>query len=345
MKKSIFLAFFFLVSCSSAPIENSSIEDLEAQDEIVTSSTNKVPDEVRVHVSVITHSEEYKKTGSEPDYVNDEDAFWSARKNVVNFAEMLHEEGVKYNYQSDWTFLLAATKFDKGDESTNGKNFLRYLKEDLGFEIDPHAHESEYSYADVAYLINELGVEPSNTAGGYIASPANRSKLEYLWEPVKGRIYKYTWQAEILWGGGTANHVDEEELWYSGIWRPKSDEQTTVNDDNAGLINVGRYKSGWDALDYLLEQDLKPGKIYTLGVMGHQRELDSTFIEEFRTQIQKFKKDERIVWTGLAEVVEIWKKDYSSEANMLKYDGLIEEDSAGFGGGGNQFLKNKLMNN
>jgi hypothetical protein len=309
--KKIFLSLLLLASCSSEP-------------------TATDPASVKVHVSIVTHSEE-PRSGTEPDYSNDEAAFWEKREQVVNFAEMLHEEGVKYNYQSDWSFLLAATMFDKGDESTNGKNFLRYLKEDLGFEIDPHAHETKYSYADVAYLINELGVEPSHTVGGHLALPTEDSKLEYLWSEVKGKVYDYSWQAEILWGGGTANHVDEDELWISGVWKPQDNENHGSHDENAPLPNVGKYKEGWDALTYLLEQDLQAGKIYTITIQAHQRDMDEAFIEEFRTQIQNFKSDDRIVWAGLSEVIEIWKSEYNSEPNLLKYDGPTDEDEQGSG--------------
>lgn len=366
MKKLLILCLLLTSCWGAGELSDEDYETIGGDEAVEDSSGNffksresgeaetSLPTDVRVYVSIVTHSEEWKSAKSgEPNYVEDEEAFWERRAQVVAFANMLHEEGVKYNYQSDWTFLLAATKFDDGDSSTNGKNILRYLKEDLGFEIDPHGHETTYNMADVAYLINELGVKPSNTAGGYIALPAEKSKLEYYWKTITGNKYNYKWKAKILWGGGTANHVDEAELWYSGIWRPKDDENSTVHDEDAPLINVGRYMEGWEALEYLLEQDLEAGKIYTLSVMGHQRDLDAEFIAEFRSQIQKFKEDSRIHWAGIAEVVDIWESEYNGEANQLKYDGPVEEDSSGFGtglnggglqGGGSLNLKSKVLN-
>ena len=45
---------------------------------------------------------------------------------MVAFAGMLAEEGVEFNYQSDWSLLEAAAMYDTGTVSTNGKNFLRF---------------------------------------------------------------------------------------------------------------------------------------------------------------------------------------------------------------------------
>lgn len=306
MKKiAIISLLIFLTSCT--PSNSTSPLNETSTGSTVTSHTTP-----KVYVSVVTHSEEYTH------YEEDEEQFNRSRKELVSFAQMLHDEGVAYNYQSDWTFLLAATKFDKGDESTNGKNFLRYFKEDLGFEIDPHAHETKYNYADIAYLINELGVEPSHIAGGYLAYPLNLSKFDYLQNEIKGNIYDYTWQAEVLWGAGVRSHINESDLWTSGVWRPKSAEDITV--DGGTLSAIGGYYNSWEGLDYLLTQDLDPNKIYTQAIFVPQG-MSKNFISEFKAEIEKRKSDERIQWAGLGEILDIWASEYGSESNILKYDG------------------------
>jgi len=301
----------FLTSCG-APSDSSK----------TTTTIN--PSSAKVYVVIVTHSEEEEK------YNENEKLFSSSRELLVNFAQILYDEEVAWNYQSDWTFLLAATQFDKGDESTNGKNFLQYFKEDLGFEIDPHAHETQYNYADVAYLISELGVEPSGVVGGFVASPANESKLDYLQNKIQGNIYDYSWTPEILWGAAVGGHQNESELWVSGIWRPKSAESYT--EDGGNLPAVGGYYTDWEGLDLLLSKDLDPNKIYTQGIFMGQRNLSEASISEFRSQIEKYKSDERIVWVGLSELIAIWEAEYGSESNILKYDG--EETSKGKGEAG-----------
>jgi len=295
-------------------------------------SQNQAP---TIYVSVVTHNEE-PLSGQYPDFVNDEDAFWEHREAVVNFAEMLKEEGVKYNYQSDWNFLLAATMYDQGTSSTNGKNFLRYLKEDLGAEIDPHAHETQYNYADVAYLIKELGVTPSHIVGGFLASPPEQSKVEYFRQSLKGIKYPdYDWKAEILWGGGTYKHQDDEELLVSGVWKPKDNENFLIHDGNAPLPNVGGYKSNWQGLNDLLQKqqngELEEGKIYTQTIFAGQLDmLRQNFIEDFRQQIRNSAEYEDaglIKWVGLKEAVDIWKSEYNSEPNIYAYKSASTQQS------------------
>lgn len=305
------LITLFFSACTPSPIEVDS--------PVSTPAPNVEVTEPKIYLSIVTHNEEPLQ-GIYPDYVNDEAAFWESREQLVNFAQMLHEEGVAYNYQSDWNFLLAATKYDQGTPSTNNKNFLRYFSEDLGFEIDPHAHETQYNYADVAYLIEQLGVEPSHVVGGFIAYPVEDSKLEYFWDDIEGRVYDTTWTPELLWGGGTANHQNEEALWTSGIWKPKGESNFSTHDNSAPIAVIGRYKTNWMGLQELLKQDLQPGKIYTQSVFAGQKDMNEQFTEEFRKKIQQFKSNETIVWAGLTEVLHIWETTYNAEPNILKYE-------------------------
>ena len=281
-----------------------------------------------IYVSIVSHNEEPRPGGSFPDFTQDEDTFWVHRNAVVRFAKMLHEKGVKYNFQSEWNFLLAATMFDTGTASTNGKNFLKYLVEDLGFEADPHAHETKYNYADVAYLMSQLlGGEPSHTVGGYIAYPPEQSKIEYFRDTLYGWHYDYAWKAEILWGGATPGHEDEDSLYAAGIWKPKDNENYLVHDEYAPLPEVGRYLPNWTGLyDLLAKQEageLRPGRIYTITIFVSQNfMLDTNFINTFREKIeslQPYVDSGRIVWVGLAEVVDIWRTQYEARPNIYSW--------------------------
>ncbi|MEK9155611.1 MAG: hypothetical protein AAB839_03090, partial [Patescibacteria group bacterium] len=127
---------------------------------------------IPIYVTFVTHNEQ-PDSGRYPDFEHDEDAFWEYREGLVAYADMLYDEGVAYNWQSAWNFLLAATKYDKGTSSTNGKNIVRYLQEDLGFLVNVHGHPSTYNEADVVYLIDALGAAPSGIMGGFVAAPAS----------------------------------------------------------------------------------------------------------------------------------------------------------------------------
>lgn len=309
--------------------EDSVEENVEGEEEIVEEDVSENPSVERdfapIYVSIYTHVEEPGKTS--PNYVKDEEAFWEMHDAALTFAEMLHEEGVAYNFQSDWNFLEAMALYDsEGTAETNNKNLLQYLSEDLDVGIDPHAHETTHTYADVAYLIAQLGVEPSGVVGGYIVSPAKDSKVEYLQEPIQGNFYDYTWEAEILWGGGVSLHQDEEPLWASGVWRPKSNTEFLI-DDPENIPTVGKYNPSWEGLDALLEKqksgELDPDKIYTVTIPGKQTDiLTKGYSEEFRTQLQQYTEETeegRIIWIEISDVIDVWEEEYNSEPNIYKY--------------------------
>ena len=270
-------------------------------------------------VSIVMHNEE---PPGNPDFVNNESAFWLHRAALVQFVDMLYANGVMFNYQSDWNFLRAVALYDTGTPSTNGKNVIRYIKEDLGFEVDPHAHETQYNYADVAYLIETLGVTPSHTVGGFLAGPPEDSKLEYLWQPITGTQYPtYTWQAEILWGGATSHHQDEESLWVSGVWKPKDNYHFVEHADGAPLPHVGGYGRKCDPLVQKQQDgELEEDKIHTCTMFVGQTDLLLPgYIQSFKQQIQALDAAGNIRWLGLAEVIDSWETEYGSEPNIFPY--------------------------
>ena len=270
--------------------------------------------------NIVMHNEEPPQY---PDYINNPGIFWQHRNALVTFVNMLHDMGVKFNYQSDWNFLMAVGLYDTGTPETNGKNVVRYIREDLGFEVDPHAHETQYNYADVAYLIQALGVTPSHTVGGFIADPPEASKLEYLWQPLTATHYPtYTWQAEILWGGGTYFHQDETALWVSGIWKPQDNEHFRVHSDSAPLPNIGSYGGNCDRLILKRENgELLADQLYTCTIFVPQ--ISTTipgFTPSFAQEILRYNAAGHIRWVGLAETLAIWQTEYGSQPNLLPYE-------------------------
>jgi len=213
-----------------------------------------------------------------------------------------------------------------GTPDTNNKNIVGYLKEDLGFEVDPHAHQTLYNYADVAYLIDALGMAPSHTAGGMIVGSPESSILDQFWAPITGEQYPaYTWEAAILWGGGTANHVNEESLWASDVWKPRGKYHFLEHDDAAPVPNVGHYGSRWENLDRLLamQQDgeLEAGRIYTCSLFVSQGQLAQSpaLIAEFEEAIEERNARGAIRWVGLAKLIDIWHAEYGSQPNVLPF--------------------------
>ena len=305
---------------SSDDSEATNANGFSGPDEIDTADPGSVvPDDNAILVSIVMHCEE---PPAYPDFENDETTFHSHRAALLDFANRLAELKVKFNYQSDWNFLKAMIAYDNGDPSTNGKNLLRFMYEDLGFEIDPHAHETRYNFADVAYLIELIDVTPSTVVGGFIVDPPADSKLEYFWQEIRGRQYVSSrWQAAALWGGGTGNHVNDDLFIASGVWHPADRDHPMEHSATAPLPNIGNFGGEWANLDLLLtlrDAGKLGAGIHTCTIMTNQRDVvDANWVAAFEAEVESRRFDTGIRWVGLSEVLQIWASQYGSQPNIL----------------------------
>lgn len=293
-----------------------------------SNSTNTTPSSgPKIYLSFASHNED-EFHPSYPNYVDDEATFWEHRANAIAYAEMLVSHGVKYDFQTDWNFLLAVQAYDNGDASTNGKNVIRYLHEDLGVDIDPHSHENGgYNFVDVAYLISQLGVEPTGVVGGFIAGPPEDSQLSYFWNLKRGEKYpSATWNPEILWGGGTGQHQNEGDYWISGIWRPKSANEFDVHDANAALPNVGNFSGSWEGLNVLLNElragNLSAENFYTATIMINQSEMDAESRNEYEEKIKELSDEVangEIVFSTITNTYNVWLATQNGAPTIFHY--------------------------
>lgn len=303
------------------PINAFDLLDLKNTSATSDTATSGTPP---ILASVVTHIEE--PGTNYPNFVDSEQTFWQWREDILKFAEMLHQHGIAYNFQSDWNFLLAVQAYDHGTDSTNGKNVVKYLKEDLGVEVDPHAHGKNYNYADVAYLINQLGVESSHLVGGYLVAPTYQSELEKFWSPMQGAYYDYTWQADTLWGGGSPNHTQDYII--SGVWKPKDAEHFTEHSDQAPLPNIGSYSGDWEGVQDLLDAaaggSLEQGNIYTASIMaGSSVFLNDQAVTEFEqelTALQGEVTSGSLEFVYLADVIQRWHDEFHDQPTIYTGD-------------------------
>jgi hypothetical protein len=306
----------------------SSSTDQTQQTSSSPNDSENPPDEPTIYVSIVTHSEDTQSPGT-PDFAASESATLQERDGVIAFAQMLSEHGAKYDWQSDWNFLLGLLAWDEGSSETNGKNLAEYLVEDLGMSADPHSHQHNgYNYADVAYLLRELGVTPSGIVGGFIAAPESSSEYDDLSSTLKGSQYpSYSWTPTALWGGGTGLHINESAQWASGIWIPTS-EADLYTPATEGTPIIGRYDGDFNGLDDLLEKqaagELEAGNMYTITITTNQNMLTDDYIAEFETKIATYADEAaagNIVWVTLPEALSIWETQYQSNPTILEYDG------------------------
>ena len=187
-----------------------------------------------IYFDFVTHNEETSQWGLTP--------YYSAnRTKIINLATYFQTKGITWNMQSDWTYLTAVLNLETPvlTATTNNKNIQRYLYEDLGVEMDPHAHESQYTYPDVAKLMDSIGLPESKVMGGTIYNDSNGVNIWTNLVPGQfGIIFPaHFWQPDYMMGGGTPNHV--ADLKYYGIWNPQSPSTFLTHDTTSRLRQLG----------------------------------------------------------------------------------------------------------
>ncbi len=280
----------------------------------------RTPEQAVIYVTVVSHNED-TLSPQYPDYTADQDAFLTSRAATLSFARAVTEHGGAYDFQTDWNFLRGIMAHD--DESNN----ILIQLDALGVQIDPHSHQNlGYTYADVAAMIEELGISPSGVVGGMIVAPPARSILESFWKPIQGKYYDYTWTPTVAWGGGTALHTNDTPLWASGIWRPVNAKNFLTHDADAPLPVVGHWDSTWEGLDALLALrnagTLDPQYIYTATIMTNQRDFDDEYTDDFIERLATYADevaDGAIVFATLDEVYATWESTYGGVGHVLKY--------------------------
>lgn len=280
-----------------------------------------------VYVTIVMHNEEGTRYDLNPSL------FEIYRDRLAAFADMLAEEGAAFNFQPDWTFLVAVTNFDAGATNTAGRNILQYLAL-RGFTTDPHAHESVYSYADIAALIGAAGVTSSWTVGGFLAAPPGQSTYDHVAATVTGYVdTAQTWTPRVLWGGSTLGHVDDaRRLWAAGIWRPAGRWNFMRHAAaTSALPHIGSYggeTNRWDNLDRLLAFRaagwLSTQHCYVVNIFLEMHEMNPTFLLDFQDRLRQYAAVDQLYWVSLEQAVQRWQTDYRSEPTLFPWN-LVED--------------------
>jgi hypothetical protein len=284
-----------------------------------------------VYLSFVTHNEE-----NEP-YENYN--YYILRRNlIVQLAQYVVQKNATWNFQSDWKFLVAVRNFDTGSVllNTNGKNLIRWLTEDMGIECDPHAHETQYNYADIAYLHQQLGITPTKVVGGFIYNQIiGGNNWENLEQGIYGRVYTtYFWKPDILWGGGTPNHVSDPQNY--GAWKPQSMANYYVHDSTKNLTLIGNgcsnkiydttaVSTALNRVRFLMnayETGLIPDTgYYTSNVfmsIGQLNTIQFNKMKQFIDTVNIFAAQGRIQWKSVKEMYDIWNTEYNKRPFWLQ---------------------------
>jgi len=290
-----------------------------------------------VYLTFVTHNEE-----NEP-YNNFN--YYIVRRNViVQLAEIVVSKGAKWNFQSDWKFLFWVKNFDTGSvvTNTNGKNLIKWLTEDKGIICDPHAHEVSHNYADVAYLHSQLGITPTGVVGGFLYNQiVGGNNWEELEDGIYGRVYtSYFWQPDILWGGGTQNHVNDPQNY--GAWKPQSMANFYVHDTSKHLTLIGngcnnkiydtsnvstaiqRIRNIVNAVTYNIFPD---SGIYTANVfmsIGQMSITQMNKMSQFIDSMSAFVSQGKIQWKNIQDIYNIWMTSYGKNPFRVSCSSILD---------------------
>ncbi|MBS1494818.1 MAG: T9SS type A sorting domain-containing protein [Bacteroidetes bacterium] len=290
--------------------------------------------QVPIYFHVNSHNEE---GGNDPNY-SDSTIYTSYRELCRKMADTIAAHSGKWNFQTDWKFVIGALKYDHGTPSTNSKNLLKWLYEDKGFEVDAHHHTgstiSNYNYADVAHLIDSLGFPCSKNVGGF-------EWLDTTWQVyergLRGTTFlSQVWYPNVIWGGGTPSHTNDLNTY--GAWKPKNSTSITnfyINDTTKRVTLIGNgcstviadtsnltpvYNTIVYAINYA---QAHPGKFYSANIMFNIRNLNTTVITkigQILTMLQPYFASGKLVWKTLTEKYNTYNTLYHNSQNTVLCD-------------------------
>lgn len=202
-----------------------------------------------VLVAVAVHSEDPYHPET-PDFLADPEAYRRFRTGLLEFAAEMQDRGLAWQFESDYNFLNGVLEYEVNHPDpallaeTGGQNVVAWLSTQRGVAMDPHSHENDgYNYADIAYLLTLVGVQPTGVVGGHIYDPAEPTYQDWprFLGPLRGNRHpEYSWQATMLMGAGTPQHVDDPLA--TGMWRPASPDDYFTDSPATPLVAFG----AWD---------------------------------------------------------------------------------------------------
>ena len=292
----------------------------------------------KLYITLVSHNED--NIG----YNTNSISYYNNRVKLVNICNILQTKGVKYNYGSDYSALQAIAVLDTGliILSTNGKNLVKWMKEDKGVECDPHSHESLYNYADIHYLMSQLGITPSNTMSGYLYDALqNGNAWDSYQNGVTGLFYpSYTWHPQAMWGGATSGHVNDPHFF--GVFKPQSMNNYFVHDSLNTLITIGAgcpiklentttvgyVDSIIDNIVSNLQTSVWPANgIYTQAIFFNEGKVNQPWfmplLNKVIDSVNVHVVNGTVEWKNLSDIVNIWQTSFGSAPYAFGCDSNI----------------------
>jgi len=222
------------------------------------SDSEKPTEKPPLYLTIIIHTEEDIHGGKIPkpfipDYDHNETLLLHFTNVMRKFGQMAATHGVKINFGNDWTFSEGVRKFDPTFYSD---------WENMGFEVDAHAHESFILYHEVREYIINAGGNPTHVASGMNEEDI-QEKMAYF--------DTYYPEFQILFGVSLPGHGAGECI-AGWVWRPARDNWLK-HDPNGKYIHIGsgEYLNSIDAIERAIDNRTS-GFVNTYSVFFSPRE-------------------------------------------------------------------------
>lgn len=292
---------------------------------IVTLSCTSFAEKGKVYVVLFMHNEDQTFGDIEDPGVRA--SYLRHRQKLKEMSEYLNANGVSFAWQSEWKFLELALMYENADlmAETNGKNIVRWMHEDMGIAVDAHSHENHgYNYADVACLLDSLGVEPTRIIGGHIWDPyiSSYADWERFRQPLQGSAFPhFLWEADVLMGSGTPNHTYDPAP--SGIWRPADKYHFWEDDPEGGVLCVGQYTGDLAGVEELVrlrqsgtleESDILTCCIHT--PQGFPPDFMEDFSQNLIEPLLAMRDAGDIELVDFSELITIWEGEFSGRSHL-----------------------------
>lgn len=278
-----------------------------------------------VHVVLFTHIED-NSPGGALGSVQSRDAYHTIRAAMIGMAELAQKYELVWVLQPDWKVLEAARQYEDTATmaNTGGKNFLLYMRDDLGAFIDPHSHENGgYNYTDVAHLLELLEVGGSTVIGGHIWDPELPQFQEWdrFREAQAGLTYpQASWRGDVLIGAGTPQHVNDPLV--SGAWRPIDRDHFFTDDPSANIIAFGSWHDQvagvQELVDLYANATVAPDSLLTASWNIRLADLTAPngmadVEQSVMIPMAALRDQGRVVTTDFTSLVVTWQSQYGGE--------------------------------
>ena len=251
---------------------------------------------------------------------------------VKQLADTVIARQAKWNFQSDYKFLLGCINHDPHSAATGGTNLIDWMNQSLYIETDPHCHEGLYNYADISKLHDSLGATGRTVVGGQDPYSSRWADME---TGINGNFFPtYVWNPDILWGFASPGHGFNDETY--GMWRPQDSVNFMADAPGNHLHYIGNGCSNvvfsgstvtgvMDTLRMILnkiQNGTAPASgFYTATIMCNVRDFNSTFINKMAQIIDSvapYVASGKVIWATLQEKNALWASTYGS--NPFQWD-------------------------